>query len=148
MAIKYFATLAESEVGELLKAPARITVLISAADGTVHSKETEWARKLVGYRAFTAHVKLHDYYEAVQTHFDAELQQLIAHWSGESTALISGQLADLQPILAKLEPEVADLLRESWRSLARRVAEAEGGLLGFGTVNKEEQSLVDLPMIG
>lgn len=147
MSIKYFHHLSEQEVSQLLQVPAQVTILIAAADDDIDKREANWARKLVRYRAFTEHVRLHDYYEAVHPRFEADLTAAEAQWAeGGSEALVEA-LKGVNGILPKLEEAYADLLRNSWRSLARKVAEASGGILGFGSVGAEEQPVVDLPMI-
>ena len=72
---------------------------------------------------------------------------MIDSWTPESKDAISGELAQLNSITPKLEASYADLLKDSWRSLAKKVAEADGGFVGFGSISKEESALIDLPMI-
>ncbi|MDX1907408.1 MAG: hypothetical protein SF053_10275 [Bacteroidia bacterium] len=145
--ISYFASLDEQEINSLLEAPALIVALIAGADGRFDAKETNVAAKIVNYRSFTSDFKLHDYYEAVQSGFEKQLMDLVSTWTSEDLIRVSNVLEGLNPILAKLDAEFAAELTESWRSLARRVAEAEGGLMGFGTVNALERALIELPMI-
>ncbi|MEZ4776834.1 MAG: hypothetical protein R3D00_26905 [Bacteroidia bacterium] len=147
MAIKQFSNLTEQESALLTNAPALITVLIAGADNDISKKETDWAGKLVHYRTFTSEPKLQNYYEAVKEGFESSLDALIDGWNENSEALITGELAGVNSILPKIDPEYATLLKESWRSLAQKVAEASGGLLGFGSVDEAEKRLVSLPMI-
>ncbi|MEM6804020.1 MAG: hypothetical protein AAF696_21625 [Bacteroidota bacterium] len=147
MSIKYFSDLSEVEVELLLKAPALITLLIAGADNDIDSKEKSLGEKLVNYRTFTSDTRLHEYYEAVNSGFAVKLDLLISAWKPNSTEDISQELAGLNAIMPKLESSYADLLKESWRSLAKKVAEADGGFLGMGGINKEEVVLIDLPMI-
>ena len=147
MSIKYFSPLSESEVELLLQTPALVTVLIAGADSTIDKKEKAWGKKLVSYRTFTSDVKLHDYYVKVDEAFENTLNQLVDSWTPESEQEITAKLTQLNDILPKLDSEFADLLKDSWKSLARKVAEASGGLIGFGSVNPHEARLMDLPMI-
>ncbi|MEL6589772.1 MAG: hypothetical protein AAFP02_00190 [Bacteroidota bacterium] len=148
MAIKYFSALSSEEVSQLIEAPAIVAVLIAGADENIDKKEKSWATRLVHYRTFTSDPKLHEYYESVNERFEGHLDNLVANWAPTtSEAELSAKVAALNPILAKLDSEYADLLRESWRSMARKVAEASGGLVGIGSINKEEARLVDLPML-
>ncbi|MEM6342829.1 MAG: hypothetical protein AAF927_03080 [Bacteroidota bacterium] len=148
MAIKYFSALSSEEISQLTEAPAVIAVLIAGADDNIDKKEKSWATRLVHYRTFTSDPKLHEYYETVNVRFEGHLDSLVESWTAEkSEAELSARVSALNPILAKLDAEYADLLRESWRSMARKVAEASGGLVGIGSINKEEAALVDLPML-
>lgn len=148
MAIKYFAELSADQSEHLLKVPAMVTILIAGADSDIDTKEKNWAKRLVQYRTFTSDVKLHEYYEAVQQRFEADLDTLEAAWNPETGSQdLSADLAAVNDILPKLEKDVAGLLVESWKSLAKKVAEASGGILGFGSVEEAERALIGLPMI-
>ncbi|MDX2248513.1 MAG: hypothetical protein SF052_17140 [Bacteroidia bacterium] len=147
MAIKQFSNLTEQEIALLVKAPALITVLIAGADDNISKKEKDWAAKLVHYRTFTAEPQLQNYYEAVKEGFNVELDTLVESWNSESEEAIATQLSGVNAILPKIDPEYASMLKESWRSLAHKVAGASGGLLGFGSMDEAEKKLVSLPMI-
>ena len=147
MSIKHFSQIAESEFELLVQAPALVTVLIAGADSTIDKKEKAWGKKLVAYRTFTSDVKLHEYYEQVDKGFETALDQLVDAWTPESEQELTDKLAKVNGILPKLDKEIADLLKDSWKSLARKVAEASGGFIGFGSVNPDEARLVELPMI-
>ncbi|MDX2283306.1 MAG: hypothetical protein NW241_04055 [Bacteroidia bacterium] len=147
MDLNYFRHLSEPETELLLAAPAIITVLISGADHDQDEDEHEWAEKLVKYRTFTSEPQLHDYYEAAAERFSSELEDLVGGWSSERQEELQAELAEARPILDKLDPEFAKLLKQSWRSLAKKVAEAKGGVLGFGKISAEEAKLIDLPML-
>ncbi|MEO1449096.1 MAG: hypothetical protein AAFV07_06180 [Bacteroidota bacterium] len=148
MAIKYFAELSAEETDLMLQAPAIVTILIAGADDDIDKKEKNWAARLVQYRTFTSEVKLHSYYEAVQERFEGDLDTLEAGWSTETGSQdLSAKLAAVNSILPKIDSDIASLLTESWRSLAKKVAEASGGILGFGSVEEAERALIGLPMI-
>ncbi len=147
MPIKYFSDLSEAEVALLLKAPALITLLIAGADDDIDSKEKSLGEKIVNYRTFTSDTRLHEYYEEVNSDFATKLEEMISAWKPGSTEAISEELSGLNAITPKLEASYVDLLKQSWRSLAKKVAEADGGFLGMGSINKEEVALIDLPMI-
>lgn len=148
MAFNYFSQLTPEERDQLLHAPAIVTVLIAGADEDIDRKEKGWAERLIHYRTFTSDPRLHDYYVEVNEIFVEQLDSLIASWKPQETeAQLTAKLSVLKDILVKLDPEFADLLKESWRSMAKKVAEASGGLVGFGSVNKKEAALLDLPML-
>lgn len=146
MSIKHFNNISDEEAALLIKAPALVTVLIAGADENIEKKEREWAAKLVHYRTFTSDPRLQDYYELVKARFETYVNDLTDNWTPGSAA-VTEELAGVKDILAKLDDEYADLLRESWKSLAKKVAEASGGLLGFGSIDEAEMKLISLPMI-
>ncbi len=150
MSIQAFNQLNEQEIAQLLKAPAQITVLIAGADNKIDEKETDWGRKIVHFRSFSSESALHDYYEQVSESFEASVNELVEKYSVDGANLItklSEELAQLNEVLPKIESNYASLLLKSWRSLAQKVAEASGGIWGFGRVNTEESKLLDLPML-
>ena len=148
MDIQYFDALSDLEVQQLAQAPAQIAVLIAGADDNIDKSETGWATKLVNYRTFTSDPRLHEYYELVSAAFEPVLNSLVESWQPESTEKeLSAALDGLNTVLGKLDADYADLLKDSWRSLAKEVAQASGGIFGMGSVGREEAKLIDLPMI-
>lgn len=150
MAIDAFHSLTETEAQQLKHAPVQITLLIAGADDEIDKKETNWASKLVHYRTFTSEPMLHDYYEWVNQDFEKALDGLLAQHSDDPKAMVEqlhGELGKLGAVLEKLEGDYAHALLRSWRSLAKKVAEASGGLFGFASISQAEGELIGLPMI-
>jgi len=65
----------------------------------------------------------------------------------ERNAFISEKLSGLNAIFPKMSPRNAKRLHTSLTSFAKHVAKASGGFLGFGSISKVEQELIDLPML-
>lgn len=150
MPIPAFDHLTEDERIRLINAPAYVTVLIAGADENIDRREKLSAAKLVHYRTFTSDPLLHDYYESVNESFEEALNGLISLYEDgidSGGKAVSDELSLLNPILEKLDPPVKMKLVDTWRSLAKKVAEASGGLLGYGSINMEERSLITLPML-
>jgi hypothetical protein len=147
MSIQAFSALTSEETEQLLRAPAMVTLLIAGADEQIDKREENWATKLVRYRTFTAEAELQAYYEMVDQRFEQQLSTLIAEWEAGDSTKVAAQLAETKPVLAKLDTRYAKLLKQSWRTLAKKVAKASGGLVGFGAVDSEERKVVDLPML-
>ncbi len=140
--------LSEAEVYFLVKCPALVTVLIAGADKQIDKSEKNGAFKLVHYRTFTSDPLLNEYYRRVEEHFEENLSELLEKWNPSDTQeFLSQELATAEPILEKLDDEYAEMIKKSWRSLAKKVAEASGGIMGFGSINAAEQHLIDLPML-
>lgn len=143
-----FNNLPESERSALLAAPASVTILIAGADRKIDDKEKNWASKVVNYRTFTSDPMLNPYYTLVKERFLSDLDNCLSRWTAETgVAMMKSDLAELAPILKKLDAEFADHLKASWRSLAKEVAEASGGFLGIGSISSEEKILIELDMI-
>jgi len=141
------AILSQPEINQLKQAPALITMLIAGADAKIDDKEKNWATKIVRYRTFTSDAILNEYYQLVDEVFETQLQQLESEWGPTAEDELSQRLADMNVVLAKLTDEQASAIKDSWRSLAKKVAEASGGLAGFGSISHEEHKWVNLPML-
>ncbi len=140
--------LSDDEVQLLVKCPALVTVLIAGADDHIDKSEKNWASKLVHYRTFATDPILNEYYKRVEEHFEDNLAIVLEIWdSSHATEIIAKELETVKPILAKLPPEQSELIKNSWKSLAKKVAEASGGLMGFGSIDAKEAQMIDLPML-
>jgi len=114
-------SLSQEEKDLLLEALPLVTVLIAGADGKIDVSETSWAEKLTGIRSYSN--------------------------AKEATKSISDKLAGLNDILPKLPQVMAAKLYKSLTSFAKHIARADGGVFKMWSVSKEEQALIDLPMI-
>ena len=63
------------------------------------------------------------------------------------TSEISSLLEELNPILSTIDETVAYHLYKSYKSFAKHVAKASGGLFGFFSIGPEEKALLGLPML-
>ncbi len=142
--------LTPEEGEQLRKAIAQITILIAGADGNIEKQELSWAKKISQIREYNHPVALNDYYKSVGTDYDQLVSNMISDLPNdtkERTAALSASLAELNPILAKLDNDDAYFYYKSFTSFAEYVAKATGGILGFFSVSSEEKSLMSLPMI-
>lgn len=141
-------TLAEND--KLKKAIPLITVLIAGADGNIEKEELTWAKKIAGVREYGPPSKLHGYYQEVGVDYEEVINGLIdtlPEDTAERTNIISERLAELNPILAKLDASLGHAYYKSFVSFAEHVAKATGGFLGFFSVGTEEKTLINLPML-
>jgi hypothetical protein len=148
--LEKFNHLSVGEVKKLKDAIAQITVLISGADGDIDRTEKQWAEKVASIRGYKMHKDLIGFYQQVGVNFHEDLENLIdslpkdvAHRQGQ----LVGSLTELNPILAKLDPQTATRLYKSYLSFAKHVAKASGGVLGFFSINHAEKQLLELPML-
>jgi hypothetical protein len=151
MAIIQFNQLTEDERTLLYSTPALITYLIGGADGDFDAKEEVQSEHIVRIRTANGDPLMFDFYKHVeQTYFD-QLDATVKKFGNlsveERTTLIVNELAKLNEILPKVDDLYARTLLKSLRSLAKTVAEASGGVMGFLEVSYEEEHLMGLNMI-
>lgn len=138
------------ELQELLDAIPVITLLIAGADGEIDDDELSTSEKITKIRGYSGGEIMQDFYDKVGEDYTERLSRwlkVIPKDTAERTADLSGRLEKLNPILAKLAPELGAEMYKSFTSFATHVAKASGGFLGFGSINKEEANLVSLPML-
>lgn len=143
MSIPQFTHLTTEEVELLYHAPAIITALIGGADGNLDENEIEEALKLIAIRKETGELLLLDYYEKV----NEVLDEAIAKYSVQNIEELSTLLSSLNTSLDTIDPLYANTLVSSWRSFAKEIAEASGGIAGLMSISHEEKQLIDLPML-
>ena len=127
-----------------------ITVLIAAADGKVDESETGWASKLTDMRSYSHEEELQEYYEAISVNFDQEVRMLVKDLPAntkEAIPALSAVLAGMNEVLPKLPPQLAAIFLKSMKTFAKHIARASGGFLRMASISKEEQALINLPMI-
>lgn len=142
--------LPDDELQELYDAIPVITLLIAGADGEIDADELEQSEKITKIRGFSGGEIMQDFYDKVGEDYHERLKRwlkVVPKDTAERTAELSSRVEKLNPILAKLTPELGAEMYKSLTSFAMHVAKASGGFLGFGSVNKEEAELVDLPML-
>lgn len=148
--IEGFQNLMKSEIDALVEAPALIVVLVGAADGELDREERTWSERLLRSRTYNKPEELNEFYRVVAEGFWARVQSEIARLPEDVEARsekLSERLARLNPILAKLDLELAADLYKGFAGLAEETAKASGGFLRIGAISREESKWVDLPML-
>ena len=147
--IERFETLTEEEFATLKDSLSLITVLIAGADGKIDEKELEWAEKISDIRTYSSK-NLSEFYQEVDKDFREKIHYVIAqapHGVEARNEKLSGMLSKLNPILQKLDPEIAYEMYKSLTSFAEHIAKASGGFFRFFSISSEEKNLMKLPMI-
>ena len=147
--ISEFKNLNEEESSLMLMAPALVTLLIAGAEGTVDQKETDWATKITHMRAGNSTI-LQDYFQEVEQNFTDMLHELIIAMpesTDERAEKINLELSKLNGILPKLNKDFAVEFYKSLLSLSKQVAQASGGVFGYGSISPEEKKFLDLDAI-
>ena len=146
--IKEFEKLREDEVDVLMKAPIYVAILIAGADGDIDKTERKEAIDIANLRQSRSREQLNEYYKQIDFH--SEFERLIAELpsgTDERTTAIIRELRKLNFILKKVDRAFAVKLHGSLKDLAKKIAEASGGLMSFLTVSYEESKLMELKML-
>lgn len=148
--MKVYENLAAEDLQLLLDAPILVTILIGGADGNLDADEKAWGDKLAHIRQNSDSHFLSDYYEDASQNFSERLETIFATFpedTDERCEMISEILSGLNDVYKNLDVNFVTALNESLRSFAHQIAEASGGILGFGAESYQEQQWVDLSMI-
>lgn len=150
MNVRELEVLKDDERELVMRAPSLICVLIGGADGEFDKKEIDQAITAVHFRSKQGEALLQEYYEAVDKEFEAVLMHVAQKYEGDEhdrAKKIIAALSELSSILPKLDRRFAKLLLEDWKSLAKSVANATGGFLGYAKISVEESHYTELEMI-
>ena len=146
----HFENLTPSELQQLEEAVVHISILVAGADGSIDAEEAAWADKLTHIRGYSGEEWLKEFYDGVAANFKIRFNDMVKSLPTD-TALrqttLATELDKVNPILAKLDAKTAHKMYHSYTTLAMSIAKASGGILGFGSVSRAEQKVVDLPMI-
>ena len=145
-----FEVLSTEEFAKLKHGVAWIAVLIAGADGKIDSEEVSWASKIAKIRSYSNPELLNEFYTSAGVDFDAQLQNLVESLPKEAksrTAIAVDKIAELEPILEKLDSQLAALLYNSFKTFATHVAKASGGFLRMWSISYEENKYINLPML-
>lgn len=145
-----YPSISEDENTALVQAIPLITLYVASADGQINIEEADWAKRLTEIRSFKHDDKLGDYYMHVSATFEHELNELIRHMppsKEERLAYFGDKLAQLDPILQKMDAHESYKLYKEFLSFALHVAKSSGGILHIGTVSPAEKAIIGLPML-
>lgn len=147
---EHFNVLSAAEYGQLKDMISLITIYIANADGEVDEEETQWAEKITKIRSYNLPEDLRGYYSDVGEDFQDKIDALrtsLPKVQAERMSALEAKLAEINPVLAKLDSSLGAEIYTSFRSFAKHVAKASGGFLGFFSIGPKEAELIELPMI-
>ncbi len=148
--INYLDPLSEEEKLFLQKAPVLVAILIAGADNKIDKSEIKEALRISRYKPIKARILLKDFYSSIGDEFEYNLIEEIASLPREArkrTPLIVEELKKLNKILPKLDRKFAVQFYESMKDIAKKIAKASGGVLGYISVDYAESKLMELKMI-
>jgi len=142
--------LSEAEQSIVLKSPVWVILLIACADHDIDEREIDRAKEIIHIKSFATKNDVKNVYLELDAHVDEEIDNALKSLSAvgaERLSFIEENLAKLNKIFPKLDSAYATQLYNSLLSLARSIAEAEGGIFGIGRVSNKEEKYVGLPML-
>ncbi|WKK80223.2 hypothetical protein [Marivirga arenosa] len=140
----------ESEIDLLKKIPAMVTILIAGADEEISKSELKEAVNVTKIKQSKARKELLSYYKEVAPDFEESLNELLNSYPQEAevrSKQVIEEIERLNSILTKVDKDWAVQFIESMKDIAKRVAEAAGGVFGYLSIGYEESKLIDLKMI-
>lgn len=144
------AALTAEEKETLFNMPLYVTLLIAGADDNIDKAEISRAIELAELNKKFSRPDLHDYYKIASEDFADKLNEMMNELPAtreKRMIFLVEELEKLNSILPKLEREFAIDLYASAKSLAKKIAESSGGILGYMTIGYEEAQLISLEMI-
>jgi len=132
------------------KAPILTAILIAGADNKIDKSEVKEALRISRYKPIKGRNLLVDFYKEISGDFEYNLIEEIASLPLEArkrNPFIISELEKLNKILPKLDQKFAIQFYESMKDIAKRIAKASGGVLGYISVDYEESKLMELKMI-
>lgn len=148
--IEEFKNLSPDEIETMYKVPVLVSILIAGADNEIDNSEIKKAVSLSKTKKIRARESLVDYYREAGKDFEDKLKVMIQQYPSsakERNPLIINELMRVNSILPKVDRRFAIEFYESVKDIARKIAEASGGLLGYMAVGYEESKLIGLQMI-
>ena len=148
--IKEFEILSQSERDLMYSLPVYVAVLIAGADGDIDNKEVNRANNLANDKLKNARKDLIPYFNEANENFEDKLKMAIANLpSGtkERQKYLADKLKDSNDCFNKLPKKYAVALYASLKEIAKKIAEASGGVFGYMAIDFEESKLIELKMI-
>ena len=148
--IPEFKPLREDEIDVIVKTPVYVAILIAAADGNIDKSERKEAINIARNKQTRSREQLADFYKIVGDSFEDNFNKLIDELpsgTDERISAITKELRKLNFILPKVDKKFSIKFHASLKELAKKIAEASGGILGYLSVGYEESKLLDLKMI-
>jgi hypothetical protein len=134
----------------MYKAPILVSILIAGADGDIDRKEIKEGMVQTKKSEHNSTLELVELYREISEDFEDKLKIVLQSYPMEASqrnSLIVEELARLNGIFEKLDPDFAKQYYRSICNLAMKIAKSSGGLLGMKSVGAAEALYVKLPMI-
>lgn len=132
------------------KAPLLVSILVAGADGEIEADEIQNVAKLIHTKSFSEVSDIRHLYNEIDHDVEATFNAIIKGLptdAEERELRVSEELAGLNPIMAKMDAQVAHDFYNSLKKFALHMAQSSGGVLGMLRVNHHEKEIIKLPML-
>lgn len=132
------------------KAPLLVSILVAGADGVIDSDEIHSVAKLIHTKSFSEVSDIRHLYNEIDHDVEAAFSSILNGLPTdpqERELKVSEELSGLNPILAKMDAQVATDFYNSLKKFAMHMAQTSGGILGMLKVNHHEKEIIKLPML-
>lgn len=134
----------------LFDAVPQVVLLVAGADGIIDDAELAASEKVAHVRSFDFHPEWMEFYEQLDQDLHERLLAMInalPRDTKERQAVLIVKLSRVNEVIEKLDKRQARHYYEGLLSLARHVAKASGGFIGWLSVGPKEAKVTELPMI-
>jgi hypothetical protein len=141
--IKTFNQLSQEEQEILFTTPAKAAILVGGADEDFNKIERKVAKELTHIKSYTSDDALKEFYAIVSNRFIRDVDSLMINYptyAKDRNPLIRKELKAVIPVLDQLGDDFKNGFQDSVIEIARYVAEASGGVLGFLSVSHQEST--------
>ena len=148
--IQEFENLSQSEQELMFSLPVYVAVLIAGADGDIDNREVSKANNLANDKLKNARKDLIAYYTEANENFEDKLKMAIANLASgtaERQKYLVEKLKESNECFDKIPKKYAIALYSSLKEIAKKIAEASGGVFGYMAIDFEESKLIELKMI-
>ncbi len=138
----FFTQLTAEEKEFMFSVPALACILIGGADDHFDEIERKTAKEITHIKSYTSNQYLKDYYTKVSETFVSDVDAIMAtlpEKASERNPMIREQLKKVNAILDKLDPHFSKDFNKTVIEIAKYVADASGGVIGFLSVSTVEQ---------
>lgn len=145
-----FENLSQPERDIMYSLPVYVAILIAGADGKIDNKEVSKALNLANDKLKNARKELINYYTEANDNFEDKFKMAIANLpsnTSERQKVLANKLKESNEVFGKLPNKYAISLYSSLKEIAKKIAEASGGVLGYMAIDYEESKLIELKMI-
>ncbi|MEP2512402.1 MAG: hypothetical protein ABJH72_23710 [Reichenbachiella sp.] len=141
-----FLDLRDDEIDLMYRTPALIALLVAGADGKIDSREMRCAAKFVSEAQDFWTPYFHEVAERMPIIMEGSRKEATEDLDLTMTR-ITVSLRQLNSVLPKLARQDAIKFYDFLLRLSKEVAGASGGIFGFNKISKEEELIINLPMI-
>ncbi len=140
--------LSTEEQNSIHALPFYVAILIASADGNIDAIEVKRAFSIINMKTkMPLDPGLTRYYNFICEDFEDKLKIILSQSPNnkkERQEYFTKRIAQANIALNKLEPLFVTSLHNSLRDMAKQIAKASGGILGYGSIGREESGLIDL----